>query len=77
MNKIIYIDMPTFWINLNNPEEISYTTPLNPEGWEPIQVEGYGPGYLENPTKHNISYIYKKKPYLGYMLNILNQNKDE
>ena len=59
--------MPCFWINNDNPLEVSYA-PESTEDWTPIQSEYYAPEYLYNPLSCNISYIVKDKYGLGYML---------
>jgi len=61
MNRIVNVKQPTFFINLDNPTEVSYE-PM--EGnWKTITVQTYLYGFPEIKDDE-ILYIYKD--YKGY-----------
>ena len=69
MNKeeIIEVDMSCFWINLDNPKEVSYNLfrPKENGNWKSILVEGYkGP---LTPVNNEIVYRLKNDSTRGYI----------
>ena len=66
MNKeeIIEVDMSCFWINLDNPKEVSYQ-PKENGNWKAIIAESY-PGPLA-PTNNEIVYRLKNYSTQGYI----------
>ena len=72
--EIIEVDMCCFWINLDNPKEVSYKLfrPKENGNWKSILVEGYK-GPLA-PANNEIVYRLKNDSTRGY---ILKPNKDD
>ena len=72
-NNIIYVDSPTFWINLKDPRQTS-TEPLNiKDEWKPIQMSYYALDHLnEHAMLGNMVYILndKESATMGYVLKI-------
>lgn len=52
----IFLDMPNFFINLDNPTEISYT--IREGNWKCIQSSTYAHGFPEI-KENQILYVYK------------------
>jgi len=69
MNKeeIIEVDMNCFWINLDNPEEVSYNffKPKENGNWKTIIVEGYEAPLT--PVNNEIVYRLKNDSTRGYI----------
>ena len=62
--EIIEVDMSCFWINLDNPKEVSYQ-PKENGNWKAIILEGYANSLI--PTNNEIVYRLKKYSTQGYI----------
>jgi hypothetical protein len=65
---IIEVDRNHFWINLDNPKEVSYQ-PKEEGNWKSIQSSFYG-GQLLSPNGNEISYKLKTDFTRGYLYKI-------
>ena len=63
--EIIEVDMSCFWINLDNPKEVSYQ-PKENGNWKAIILEGYA-NSLTPGNNDDIVYRLKKYSTQGYI----------